>query len=276
MRGPALPPATRSSARIGTGENFRMVSVGPRSERGGMIAWTREPSGSRASAQGDDSSTRRPKGPTIRSIRCRTDSSPSNSPSGALSIRPSRSTYTSSGPFTMTSVTSGAFSRNSMGPNPTTSSETSLTTSVSWRCGRMAPLARSSDSASSRTRTRRSVRGTEREPAHVHAPAQLIAELPSHQRQRVGIDARRFDLPHPSLLARSTDDTQHEGKCEGEEPARPVRPDRRKGVRTLPATTATTESPRRPIRGSCRGTVLSRTGDGSAGPGARARAAEHE
>ena len=159
MRGPRHPFETRSSAVIGTGENLRIVSAGPRSERGGMIAWTRLPSGSRASAQGDDSSTRRPSGPTIRSIRCRTASSPSNKPSGALSIRPSRSTYTSSGPFTITSVTSGSFNRNSIGPNPTTSSETSLTIRVSSRCGRMAPLARSSASASSRTRSLRSVRG---------------------------------------------------------------------------------------------------------------------
>ena len=159
MRGPMLPPATRSSAVIGTGENLRMVSTGPRSERGGMIAWTLLPSGSRASAQGDDSSTRRPSGPTMRSIRCRTASSPSNRPSGALSIRPSRSTYTSSGPLTMTSVTLGSFNRNSIGPNPTTSSETSLTMRVNSRCGRIAPLARRSESASSRTRSRRSVRG---------------------------------------------------------------------------------------------------------------------
>jgi len=34
--------------------------------------WTREPSGSRASAHGDDPSTRSPNGPTMRSIRWRT------------------------------------------------------------------------------------------------------------------------------------------------------------------------------------------------------------
>ena len=43
----------------------------------------------------------------MRSIRCRMGSSPSNNPSCTLSIRPPRSTYTSSGPLTMTSVTSG-------------------------------------------------------------------------------------------------------------------------------------------------------------------------
>ena len=73
----------------------------------------------------------------MRSIRWRTASSPSNRPSGTLSIRPFRSTYTSSGPFTITSVTSGSLSRDSIGPNPTTSSETSLTTRASSRARRM-------------------------------------------------------------------------------------------------------------------------------------------
>ena len=159
MRGPRQRPRRRSPAVIGTGENFRIVSAGPRSERGGTIAWTREPDGSRASTHGDELSTRRPKGPTMRSIRCRTDSSPSNSRPCTLSIRPSRSTNTSSGPFTITSVTSGSCSRNSIGPNPTTSSETSFTTRARSRCGRIAPRSRSSANASSRTRNRRSVRG---------------------------------------------------------------------------------------------------------------------
>ena len=44
----------RGASKVGRAENFRIVSTGPRSERGGMIAWTRLPSGSRASAQGDD------------------------------------------------------------------------------------------------------------------------------------------------------------------------------------------------------------------------------
>ena len=38
IRGPMPPVATRSSGRIGTGENFLIVRVGPRSERGGTIA----------------------------------------------------------------------------------------------------------------------------------------------------------------------------------------------------------------------------------------------
>ena len=186
MRGPIAPLATRSPALSGTRENLRIVSAGPRSERGGTIAWTLEPFGSRASAQGDDSSTRRPKGPTMRSIRCKTASSPSNRPSGALSMRPPRSTYTSSGPLTMTSVTSGSCSRNSIGPNPTTSSETSFTMRVSSRCGRIAPLARSSASASSRTTHPALGAGRRREPPGVDALPQLLAQLPPDHGERVG------------------------------------------------------------------------------------------
>jgi hypothetical protein len=52
-RGPIDPSATNPAGVIGAGENFRIVMVGPRSERGGTIAWTREPSGSRASTHGD-------------------------------------------------------------------------------------------------------------------------------------------------------------------------------------------------------------------------------
>ena len=45
--------------------NLRIVSSGPESESGGMIAFTREPSGNRASTSGEDSSIRRPTWPTI-------------------------------------------------------------------------------------------------------------------------------------------------------------------------------------------------------------------
>ena len=46
---------------------FRMVTVGLFGATGGMITFTREPSGRRASTIGDASSTRRPSGATIRS-----------------------------------------------------------------------------------------------------------------------------------------------------------------------------------------------------------------
>src|SRR6266581_2107896 len=48
--------AMRSSGANGRSANLRMVMTGPQSERGGMIAFTREPSWSRASTKGDDSS----------------------------------------------------------------------------------------------------------------------------------------------------------------------------------------------------------------------------
>jgi hypothetical protein len=43
------PFATRSPGVNGLRANFRMVMIGPQSERGGMIALTRDPSESRAS-----------------------------------------------------------------------------------------------------------------------------------------------------------------------------------------------------------------------------------
>ena len=57
-------------------ENLRIVSSGPESESGGMIALTRLPSGRRASTIGDDSSMRRPTCATILlMIRRRCESS---------------------------------------------------------------------------------------------------------------------------------------------------------------------------------------------------------
>ncbi len=56
--------------------NLRIVTSGPLSESGGMIALTRLPSGRRASTIGDDSSMRRPTCATILlMIRRRCDSS---------------------------------------------------------------------------------------------------------------------------------------------------------------------------------------------------------
>ena len=56
--------------------NLRIVTSGPESDSGGMIALTRLPSGRRASTIGDDSSMRRPTWATILlMIRRRCDSS---------------------------------------------------------------------------------------------------------------------------------------------------------------------------------------------------------
>jgi hypothetical protein len=66
---PTVPRRMRSSGANARNENLRIVMTGPQSERGGMIAFTREPSGSLASTYGHDSSTLRPSGDTMRSIR---------------------------------------------------------------------------------------------------------------------------------------------------------------------------------------------------------------
>ena len=71
----AVPKRMRSSTVKGLAENFRIVITGPMSDRGGMIALTREPSGRRASTLGLDMSMRRPMGVTIRSMIRRTCSS---------------------------------------------------------------------------------------------------------------------------------------------------------------------------------------------------------
>ena len=52
------------STRVAT---YQLGSMGPSRARGGMMALTREPSGSLASTMGDDSSTRRPMAETILS-----------------------------------------------------------------------------------------------------------------------------------------------------------------------------------------------------------------
>ena len=115
----------------------------------------------------------------MRSIRCMTGSSPSNSRSRTLSMRPSRSTNTSSGPFTMTSVTIGSFSRDSIGPNPTTSSETSFTMRESSRCGRSAPRSREELERLLAHPHPALGRRRAREPARVDPHAELVAHVAS-------------------------------------------------------------------------------------------------
>jgi len=87
---------------------------------GGMMQFTREPSGRRASTNGWLSSTRRPMGATIRSMTLRTCWSSAKARSVLLRI-PARSTKILSAPLTMISVTSGFASRSSTGPRPTAS-----------------------------------------------------------------------------------------------------------------------------------------------------------
>ena len=105
--------AIRSSIVYGSRENFRIVSVGPLSESGGMTAFTRLPSGRRASTIGDASSTRRPTWETILSM---IGWALSANVASVRSILPARSTKIRSKLLTITSVTSSSRSRGSSGP----------------------------------------------------------------------------------------------------------------------------------------------------------------
>jgi hypothetical protein len=91
ISGERVPKETRSSTVKGSFENFRMVSVDPLKASGGMIALTREPSASRASTSGEDSSIRRPTRETIRSMTRRRCSSEVNR-AAVRTSRPSCST----------------------------------------------------------------------------------------------------------------------------------------------------------------------------------------
>ena len=84
-----------------------MVSAEPSTARGGITAFTRLPSGSRASTIGLDSSTRRPILDTIFSMVRRRCASSTNWASACIS-RPFFSSQTLSKPLTITSETSGS------------------------------------------------------------------------------------------------------------------------------------------------------------------------
>ncbi len=90
-----VPKSMRSLAVYGSLANFRIVSTEPLRASGGMMAFTREPSGRRASTIGEASSTRRPTAATILSITERYWMS-SVKESSVGSRRPSRSTQMSS------------------------------------------------------------------------------------------------------------------------------------------------------------------------------------
>ena len=64
----SVPMLMRSCTLKGTTAKRRMDSRGPSMARGAMTAFTREPSGSRASTMGLISSTRRPMRETMRSM----------------------------------------------------------------------------------------------------------------------------------------------------------------------------------------------------------------
>ena len=133
----SVPSRIRSSRSSRLLLNFRIVTSGPLSESGGMMALTRLPSGRRASTIGDDSSTRRPTCATILlMIRRRCDSSLKRT---VVSYRrPWRSTQMSYGPLTMISVTLSSASSRSSGPWPSTSS--AISAASRSRSSRAIPL----------------------------------------------------------------------------------------------------------------------------------------
>ena len=111
-----------------------MVTAGPSSASGGMMALNREPFGRRASTIGDVSSTRRPTRETIRSMiwsRC----SLSRKTTSERWIRPSFSTKIFFGPLIMMSAILSSLSSSSSGPKPNVSSRISLTRR--WRSLRL-------------------------------------------------------------------------------------------------------------------------------------------
>ena len=119
-------PANISRATSATTKR-RMVTYGPSTATGGATTWTREPSPSRPSTQGERWSTRRPSGPTIRSISRSTAVRSRLRPLRA-SV-PSRSIQTGPGPLIITSLTEGSASRGSIGPSPSTLATTRSTAS---------------------------------------------------------------------------------------------------------------------------------------------------
>jgi hypothetical protein len=108
--------------------NLRMETWGPSTASGGITALTREPSGSRASTIGEESSMRRPTAETMRSMiwrRCRS----SLKRTSVSRMRPPFSMKTCRQVLTRMSETSGSLSSGSSGPSPKISSSTCSTSS---------------------------------------------------------------------------------------------------------------------------------------------------
>jgi len=118
--GVRLRLASRFSMVSGLTAKRRIDRIGPSIASGGMMAFTREPSGRRASTIGLDSSTRRPTRETIFSmifIRWAL----SLKVTSVSSRRPARSTYTMAAVLTRMSETPGSASSGSSGPKPSIS-----------------------------------------------------------------------------------------------------------------------------------------------------------
>ena len=137
----SVPILIMSSRFRRVSPNLRMVTSGPLSDSGGMIAFTRLPSGRRASTIGDDSSMRRPICATILlMMRRRCDESAKWI--GTWYRRPARSTQMSWGPLTMISVMVSSSSNRSSGPWPRMSSVTASAMETRSVCDRPASFDR--------------------------------------------------------------------------------------------------------------------------------------
>ena len=124
--------------------NLRIERLGP--PIGAMTALARLPSRIRASTNGRSSVSSRPTLAAMRWARSATSSIVRKATSARAS-RPARSTYTSAGPLTSTSVTSGSSSSGCKGPKPKSSAQSASS------CVSVTP-----SRATERTRSRRSVR----------------------------------------------------------------------------------------------------------------------
>ena len=115
---------TKSSVDSSFLPKRRIDITGPISEIGGITAQTRDPSPSRASTIGEDSSIRRPMFDTMRSIINRTCAWSLNRTLVSC-MMPLRSTYTESKPLTKISEMVASLNKASNGPSPKTSSRIS-------------------------------------------------------------------------------------------------------------------------------------------------------
>jgi DNA invertase Pin-like site-specific DNA recombinase len=148
--GSRAPRSTRSVSQSRWRAKVRMVTTGPSGASGGSTAWKRSPPGRRASTQGLASSTRRPSGAITRWTSV-ASASAEGSRTGRRCRRPSRSTQTSAGPLTSTSVTPGSASRGASGPRPVSSSTIARTVLAKLGSGTAIPSSRSAVATAARS-----------------------------------------------------------------------------------------------------------------------------
>jgi len=132
--GSSAPRSTRSASQSRRRAKVRMVTTGPSGASGGSTAWNRSPPGRRASTQGRASSTRRPSGAITRWTSVASASAEGRR-TAQRCRRPSRSTHTSAGPLTRTSVTPGSASSGASGPRPVSSSTIARTVAAKLGSG---------------------------------------------------------------------------------------------------------------------------------------------